>query len=198
MGTDNSTAPGREQAHPSSLIPRPSLWRAWLELVALSVRRQANARQMVWIALGLLAFATAITAVQNVAGNWGMAHWRWPRFRQAPPPGRERPADEWVPESAWIDQTQAAAGALCGDPAAHGVQHAILGSCRAFVARKAAPDVREPYWKWADQTQILSGLVHRDPGAQGVQHAVLGSCRVIVARRVRTEGGGTASVSGFE
>src|SRR5262245_43096938 len=100
---DRQPTPGGGPVHPSSFIPHPSPWRAWLELVVLSLRRQANARQMVWIAVGLLAFATAATAVQNWAGNWGMGHWRWPR---QPPPPRERFPQHYVPESALIDQTQ--------------------------------------------------------------------------------------------
>src|SRR5262245_29569139 len=118
--------------HPVTLS---RIGRAWLELVVLSVRRQADARQMVWIALGLLAFATAVTAGQNWAGNWGMGHWRWPRARQGPPAG-QRPTEQWVAESAWIDQTQALAGASFPDPAAQGLQHAILGSCRAVLSRR--------------------------------------------------------------
>src|SRR5947199_9706269 len=55
----------------------PSPWRAWLYLVWLSWHRQARARQMVWIALGLLAFSTAVVALNTAAGRWGMAHWRF-------------------------------------------------------------------------------------------------------------------------
>ena len=50
--------------------PQPSLWRAWLYLVLLSWRRQARARQMVWIALGLLTFVAAMTAVATAADLW--------------------------------------------------------------------------------------------------------------------------------
>jgi ABC-2 type transport system permease protein len=56
--------------------PPTSLWSAWCYLVLLSWRRQARARQMVWIALGLLAFTTAMTAVAT-AGDL----WHRPRFR---------------------------------------------------------------------------------------------------------------------
>jgi ABC-2 type transport system permease protein len=41
------------------LAPPPSPLRAWLALVALSIRRQARLRQMVWIAVGLLGLVLA-------------------------------------------------------------------------------------------------------------------------------------------
>lgn len=56
---------------------------AWLYLVRLSWQRQARARQMVWLALGLLAFAVAFTAINTAGGWWGMQNWR---FRGFPPP----------------------------------------------------------------------------------------------------------------
>src|SRR5437763_3217083 len=80
----------------------PSLLRAWLALVSLAVRRQARMRQMVWIALGLLALAAVIVLMMRfdpvrkmnyrrlsvlAAGGvttpsesaLGMAYWRYPR-----------------------------------------------------------------------------------------------------------------------
>jgi ABC-2 type transport system permease protein len=65
-----------QQPHEIS-APQTSLLRAWCYLVLLSWRRQARARQMVWIALGLLAFTTAMTAVATAADLWHR-----PRFRQ--------------------------------------------------------------------------------------------------------------------
>src|SRR5665213_1626680 len=64
-----------QQPRPSA-APQTSLLSAWLYLVLLSWRRQARARQMVWIALGLLAFTTAMTAVATAADLWHR-----PRFR---------------------------------------------------------------------------------------------------------------------
>jgi len=58
----------------------PSAWRAWLYLIWLSWQRQARARQMVWIALALLAFAVTFVAVQSLAGRWGYHRWRSPRW----------------------------------------------------------------------------------------------------------------------
>jgi hypothetical protein len=51
--------------------------RAWLYLVGLSWQRQARARQMVLIALGLLVFSLALVAFNTAAGRWGMGQWRF-------------------------------------------------------------------------------------------------------------------------
>jgi hypothetical protein len=66
-------------APPVSLSP----FRAWLYLIGLCCQRQARARQMVWIALGLLAFAVLFVAVNTAANRWGMHHWRYPPRRGA-------------------------------------------------------------------------------------------------------------------
>jgi ABC-2 type transport system permease protein len=50
---------------------------AWLALLRHCLQRQARARQMVWIALGLLAFTAVLVAVNTAAGNWGMGHRRY-------------------------------------------------------------------------------------------------------------------------
>src|SRR5436309_411969 len=52
--------------------------RAWFYLVWLSWQRQARMRQMVWIALGLLAFSAAFVSIQTAAGRWDMHNWYWP------------------------------------------------------------------------------------------------------------------------
>lgn len=61
--------------------PAPSAFRQSLlgfcYLVRLSFQRQARARQMVWIALGLLAFTAIVIGLNTVAGRWNMGHWRW-------------------------------------------------------------------------------------------------------------------------
>src|SRR5262245_50232350 len=54
---------------------RPSLVRAWCYLVWLSLRRQARARQMVLIALGLLAFAAAFVAIATRLRFWDQHTW---------------------------------------------------------------------------------------------------------------------------
>src|SRR5690242_3529098 len=65
---------------PSSRHPViPSPLRAWLALVALSIRRQARMRQMVWIALGLLVLVVGLVALANAHNGWSMETWRYPR-----------------------------------------------------------------------------------------------------------------------
>ena len=88
----------------------PSLWRAWCFLVLLSWRRQARARQMVWIALGLLVFIAAMTAVATAADQW-----RRPRYRQIV-----------AERQAMIDAVHP------GDPA-QAVTDAYFGTARAAV-----------------------------------------------------------------
>ncbi len=72
MGKDNSTG------------PRRSLVRAWFALIGLSLRRQARARTMIWVALGLLAIAVGLIGVQTLRGGWTLAE---NRFKY--PPTRE-------------------------------------------------------------------------------------------------------------
>lgn len=55
-----------------------ALVRAWFYLVWLSLQRQARMRQMVWIALGLLAFSAVFVSIQTVSGRWDMHNWRYP------------------------------------------------------------------------------------------------------------------------
>jgi ABC-2 type transport system permease protein len=64
-----------------------SLVRAWFALVALSLRRQARLRQMVWIALALLALTAVVVGVITFDNGWGMQRWRYPR-RVTPPQER--------------------------------------------------------------------------------------------------------------
>ncbi len=45
----------------------------------LSLRREARAHWMVWIALGLLAFTVFVVFMNGRAGRFGMDHWRYPR-----------------------------------------------------------------------------------------------------------------------
>src|ERR1051325_1361263 len=54
----------------------PSTFRAWCYLILLSTQRQARARQMVWIALGLLALITTIAGIRTAAGWWGIENLR--------------------------------------------------------------------------------------------------------------------------
>ena len=113
--------------HPVS----PSVFRAWLSLVGLSLRRQARARQMVWIALGLFAFALAGVLLQTARGNWGMHNWRWPR-------GADRtgkPYPNFLEWTAGVPQTLAV---LDHQPMRHAVYNAYGGAARAVLS----PDAR--------------------------------------------------------
>ncbi len=53
--------------------------RAWFYLVWLSWQRQARARQTVWMALGLLAFAAVFVGLNTARDRWDMNNWRQPR-----------------------------------------------------------------------------------------------------------------------
>ena len=85
-GMPSPLSPGNpailSSCHPVILSSRhpvtPSPLRAWFYLIWLSWQRQARARLMVWIALGLLAFFTFIVVLNTQAGRWSMAHWRSP------------------------------------------------------------------------------------------------------------------------
>src|SRR5262245_16722872 len=99
---------------------RPSLWRAWLALVWLSFQRQARARQMVWIALGLMVFAVIGTALTTSFGRWGRHHLRYPR--------------RFGPTYAeWVERVQIVTAVVHRSPGAHAIQHAVLGSTRVLL-----------------------------------------------------------------
>ncbi len=99
---------------------QPSLLRAWLALVRLSFWRQARSRQMVWIAIGLLAFSVALVAIHTSARGWGKGHWRAPRKG-----GRTHVE--------WVEQTQAITGLVHRSAGAHALEHAVFGSCRVIL-----------------------------------------------------------------
>jgi ABC-type transport system involved in multi-copper enzyme maturation permease subunit len=98
---------------------KPSLLRAWFYLMGLSLRRQARARQMVWIALGLLAFAAAFVAVGTALRFWDQHTWR---RRLAPDGERIAFADQF-------NYAQLAALAY-PRPGFGGVEHAVLSACQ--------------------------------------------------------------------
>lgn len=67
----------------TSRRPNQSHFRAWIALVCLSFRRQARARTMVWVALGLLFVGVALILVNTWQHGWsvGAARYRYPRER---------------------------------------------------------------------------------------------------------------------
>jgi ABC-2 type transport system permease protein len=63
----------------------PSAWRAWFYLVWHSWQRQMRARQMVWIALALLAFAAIFVSILTALGVWNPNLRRWDGNPEHPP-----------------------------------------------------------------------------------------------------------------
>jgi ABC-type transport system involved in multi-copper enzyme maturation permease subunit len=98
---------------------RPSLLRAWFYLIWLSLRRQARARQMVLIALGLLAFAAAFVSIASALHFWDMHTWR----------RRLVVGGERISYAEIVDYTQLVLLAF-PRPALGGVEHAVLSACQ--------------------------------------------------------------------
>lgn len=60
--------------HPLSLSASPLL--AWFELIRLSIVRQARMRQMVWVALGLLAVVVMFVGLNTYVDGWKLTNRR--------------------------------------------------------------------------------------------------------------------------
>jgi len=74
-----------------------SPFRAWVALVGLSLRRQARARQMVWVALALLLIAIGLVAIRTARSGWssGVRAYRYsPRSGEFIRPPMQRPAEK--------------------------------------------------------------------------------------------------------
>jgi ABC-type transport system involved in multi-copper enzyme maturation permease subunit len=106
----------------SDLPVSVSSTRAWCYLVWLSWQRQARARQMVWIALGLLVISVILVAINTAAGRWSMKHWRFP-FRNGPTAVQ------------WADEVQVLASTMDGSASGQGVQAALAASVRGIIER---------------------------------------------------------------
>ncbi len=117
---DESVVMAIEIQERAELVVTPSPVRAWLALVALSVRRQARMRQMVWIALGLLALVVSLVAVVNANDGWSMNAWRFPR--------RYGPPYRYV-----ADYFSGVSQPLPGAPATAAVQTLATGSFQAIL-----------------------------------------------------------------
>lgn len=63
----------------------PSAFRAWCYLVWFCMQRQARARQMVWIAGGLVVLMATIVGLLTLGGRGGMDQWRWNWVASGPP-----------------------------------------------------------------------------------------------------------------
>jgi ABC-2 type transport system permease protein len=118
--------------HPVTLSPcHPvtlSLFRAWRALVWLSLRRQAKAQQMVWMALGLMAVAVVLVAFNTALGRWGMHHWRYPG-----PPGQMPIPGPRTNLLNWTTEVEVVTGVIFRAPEAQGIEHAFMGACRAIL-----------------------------------------------------------------
>jgi ABC-2 type transport system permease protein len=111
-------------SHPVTLSPchlvTSSRTRAWCYLVWLSWRRQARSQQMVWIAVGLLAFAVSLVAIFTARGAWSMRHWRWP-YRQG------------ATFAQWADEIQIVMSARDASAGGQGVQAALAAVVRGII-----------------------------------------------------------------
>jgi ABC-2 type transport system permease protein len=109
---------------PVPLSPRlavsPSPIRAWCYLVWLSWQRQAQARQMVWIAVGLLVISVILVGINTAAGRWSMRHWRFP-FRYGPTAMQ------------WADEVQVTTSVLDRSASGQGVQAALAAAVRGII-----------------------------------------------------------------
>src|SRR5579875_1480653 len=94
--------------------------RAWFYLIWLSWRRQARASQMVWIAVGLLAFTVSLAAIFTAMGAWSMRSWRWP-YRQGPT------------FLQWADEIQILMSVRDGSAVGQGVQAAWAAAVRGMI-----------------------------------------------------------------
>lgn len=110
--TTNDAKSSRER--PSSSV------RAWGYLVWLSWQRQARAQQMVWIALGLLAFSVALVAILTERDSWSMRRWRFP-YRRGP---------TFVQ---WADEIQVLMSVRDPSAGGQGLQAALAAAVRGSV-----------------------------------------------------------------
>jgi ABC-2 type transport system permease protein len=94
--------------------------RAWCYLVWLSWQRQARAQQMVWIALGLLAFAVSLVAILTARDAWSMRLWRWP-YRRGPTILQ------------WADEIQVLMSVRDASAGGQGLQAALAAAVRGSV-----------------------------------------------------------------
>jgi ABC-2 type transport system permease protein len=137
---------------PSGTAPSPSPLRAWLYLVWLSWQRQARARQMVWVALGLMALSVAFVAVNTAVGRWRSPRGVTPENR------------------AVLVELGSVLGLLSQSPAGGEAPNAVLGSVWGAMAEQAGFAVFSrviifsifmsfllPLWSLSFATEALGG-----------------------------------------
>jgi ABC-2 type transport system permease protein len=102
--------------------------RAWFYLIGLSIQRQVRARQMVWIALALLAVTVTIVGLNTARGRWSMDHWR------VRPEGAPGPLP--VSYGQYLEgRASLAAATTATDPVASSISSAVLDAERLCLAR---------------------------------------------------------------
>ncbi len=104
---------------PPPIPAPPTAGRAWLALIRVSWQRQARARMMVLIALGLLAFMTFLVAIITPRA-WDWRYWR-------SPPRRGLSYEQWQYPLAL------ARNAVPLDPVTGAVQRAAAGAYQAVL-----------------------------------------------------------------
>jgi ABC-2 type transport system permease protein len=103
--------------------PGPSPLLAWLELVRISIQRQARMRQMVWVALALLALAAVFVALNTQLGSWQLTD------------RRARPLRTSYRQT--LTQLAGCEAVVGHSPPAAAVHLAVLASTRAAVEQSS-------------------------------------------------------------
>jgi ABC-2 type transport system permease protein len=90
LGAADAASSDLSSCHPVILSSGQSAIRAWFYLVWFSTIRQARVRQMVWIAVALLALTSTMVGLNTLADGWTMKDRRW---YWAPTPPVATPTD---------------------------------------------------------------------------------------------------------
>jgi hypothetical protein len=125
---EQSVVPAASRPAPAAV---PSAWRAWCYLVWLSLQRQARARQMVWIAVGLLTFSAVFIAINTAGGRWDMHRWRW--FPPAPNDKNAQVTMQRYGETA--DNLQVLLLAVPRGPGLSTIEHGFSGAVQTILDR---------------------------------------------------------------
>lgn len=107
-------------AHPEPTKQEASSFRGWLYLVTLSFQRMARARQMLWIALGLLILSATIVGLNTAADRWTIANWKF--F------GRKGPTHQ-----EWLNSTQIIVTGLPAQDPAQSITSGIWAANQAII-----------------------------------------------------------------
>jgi hypothetical protein len=165
---------------------------AWLAfcgfcyLVRLSFVRQARARLMVLIAVGLLVFATLFVGITTLAGRWGMGHWRWRLMIPGPLQTSAETRTHLLPPSyVGVLATAPQAGFPGGLPW-YSLDHATNAD-KAREELRLVPAygpryMEVPYERATAGMETLSIATAWSPESSSLQQAVAGSVRALLDR----------------